>query len=270
MLTAYLAAGEIPHLLFVGPPGTGKTTIARILYRALECRYLVLNASAERGIDVVRNKIGTFVTAMTDAPWNIVFLDEADALTADAQTAMRNLIESYAERSRFILTANKQHRIIGPIQSRCQILTLVAPPLKERFRILASVLKQEGIKSTTAITVSYAERYPDLRHMLMAAQQAYLAKGQLPLAQEATLAGGETIFELVTTNNWTGLRRLTTGGNFDPQQGLRELFHAVPDEHPRAGFLRHVIGKAVHESGFTPDPVILFLGACAEAMEGLE
>ncbi len=269
VLAAYIAAGEIPHILMVGPSGSGKTTIARILHRSLDCRRLVLNASAERGIDTVREKIGMFVTMMTDARWNIVFLDEADAMTADAQTALRNLIESYADRARFIFTANKQHRIIGAIQSRCQLLMILPPPLKERYRILAHVLEQENITAEPAVVLSYAERYPDLRRMLMTVQRAYLAHGTLPSAQSEGSKDGVPLLDLVLKKNWTGLRRLTTTDTFDPQEGLRSLFWAVPDDHPRAGFLRHVIGRGVHESGFTPDPVVHFLGTVAEAMEGL-
>lgn len=270
VLNSYLTAGEIPHLLFAGPPGTGKTTAARILYRALDCRHLVLNASNERGIETVRQKIGTFVTISTAFRWNIIFLDEADAMTMDAQTALRNLIESYADNSRFILTANKLYRIISPIQSRCQLLDFSTPPLKERYRILAKVLTEEGIEAEPPIIFGYAERFPDLRRMLMGAQRAYLAKGKLPPVSEGGPIDGPGIFALVAEKNWTGLRRVTTTNGFDPQEGLRALFWAVPDDHPKAGFLRHIIGKGVHESVFTPDPIVLFLGTCAEAMEGLK
>lgn len=273
LLEAYLSAGEIPHLLLGGPPGSGKTTVARIILDTLDCATLTLNASSERGIDVVREKIGTFVTAVSQFDWNIVFLDEADQMTADAQTAMRNLIESYADQARFILTANQVHKVIGPIQSRCQVLTLGRPPLKERYRILTRVLEAEDIRYDKATALAYAEKFPDLRRLLHQTQRRYLvagADGTLPpVSADTGETTGADLFQMLTSKSWTGLRRVTTSGDFDVQQGLRDLFYAIPDDHPRVGFLRHVIGRGVHETGFTPDPVVLFLAVTAEAMEGL-
>lgn len=271
VLQSYLEAGEIPHVMFLGPPGSGKTTVARILLKALDCSVLTLNASAERGIDTVRAKIGTFVTAITLSRFNVVFLDEADAMTSDAQTALRNLMESYSDRARFILTANYGHRIIGPLQSRCQVLALTPPPMKERFRILSRVLSAEGIAAQPLTIASYAEKYGDLRKMLWAAQKAFLGAGRtdLPTANTSGPTTGTEMFALLLKKDWRSFRFLTTNGEFDPQQGLKDLFWAVPDDHTRAGFLRHVFGRGVHESSFTPDPVVLFLGVVAEAMEGI-
>lgn len=273
LLEAYLAAGEIPHLLLGGPPGSGKTTVSRILLDQLDCATLTLNASSERGIDVVREKIGTFVTAVSPFRWNVVFLDEADQMTPDAQTAMRNLIESYADQARFVLTANQVHRIIGPIQSRCQVLTFGRPPLKERYRILVRVLESEGIEFEKATALAYAEKFPDLRRLLHQAQRRYLtagADGTLPpVTADSSEVTGVDLFKMLCDKSWTGLRRVAASGDFDVQQGLRDLFYAIPDNHARVGFLRHVIGRGVHETGFTPDPVVLFLAVTAEAMEGL-
>jgi DNA polymerase III delta prime subunit len=269
-LQAYLDAGEIPHLLFIGPPGCGKTTLARILTNHLDCVVLPLNASKDRGIDVVREQIGTFVSAITMSRWNIPFLDEADKLTPDAQTALRNLMESYAERARFIITGNEGYRIIPAIQSRCQVFPLSVPPFKERARVLMNVLKAEGIIATPQVVLSYAEAYTDMRQLLMRAQRAYLENDKtLPLAQPpASLSGGQ-LLAAIERGIWADVRAVAQSEDFDAVRSLRDLFYSVKDDHPKVGFLRHTIAKGVHDCGYTPDPIVLFLGVAAECMLGL-
>ena len=127
-LSSYVKNGNLPHLLFTGSAGVGKTTAAVTLAREFfrdswQMNFRELNASDERGIDVVRNQIKQFArtTPLGEATFKILFLDEADALTTDAQAALRRTMESYAQTCRFILSCNYSSKIIDPIQSRCAI-----------------------------------------------------------------------------------------------------------------------------------------------------
>jgi replication factor C small subunit len=156
-LSAYVKNGNIPHLLFTGSAGVGKTTaavtLAKEFYKdAWQMNFRELNASDERGIDVVRNQIKQFArtTPFGNASFKILFLDEADALTTDAQAALRRTMESYAQTCRFILSCNYSSKIIDPIQSRCAIYRfkpLSASAIKEEIRRIAV---QENLTVTDA------------------------------------------------------------------------------------------------------------------------
>lgn len=151
-LSSYVRSGNLPHLLFTGSAGVGKTTAAVALAREFfkdswQMNFRELNASDERGIEVVRNQIKQFArtTPLGEATFKILFLDEADALTTDAQAALRRTMESYAQTCRFILSCNYSSKIIDPIQSRCAIYRfkpLEPRAIREEIRRIAG---REGL-----------------------------------------------------------------------------------------------------------------------------
>ena len=152
-LTKFVEERNMPHLLFAGPPGVGKTTVALALARDLYgddyYRYVLeTNASDERGIEVIRTKIKEFArTAVPEKiPFKIVILDEADNMTADAQQALRRLMEMYVDTTRFILLANFPSKIIEPIQSRCAVFRFMPLSKEDVVERLKYIAKNEKVE----------------------------------------------------------------------------------------------------------------------------
>jgi len=152
-LKAFVKAKNMPNLLFAGPPGVGKTTsclaLAHELFgNELGGNFLELNASDERGIDIVRGRIKDFArsVSMGSAPFKLIFLDEGDALTSDAQQALRRTMESNSAVTRFVISANYSSRIIEPIQSRCAVFRFLPLQEKDVRKMLEHVGKEEKLK----------------------------------------------------------------------------------------------------------------------------
>jgi len=183
----YLDQGDIQNFIFCGPAGSGKTTLAKLIVKNLNCDYLYLNASDERGVDTVRDKIQGFASSATFKDLKIVVLDEFDFMTMTSQSMLRNIIETYSRTTRFIMTCNYIERVIDPIQSRCQVLKIIPPSKAEVANHLVKILNNENIKHTDEDLVLIVNKYyPDLRKCLNIIQLSNI-KGVLTLDKEVLI-----------------------------------------------------------------------------------
>jgi replication factor C small subunit len=237
-LSSYVRNKNLPHLLFTGSAGVGKTTAAVTLAKEFfkdswQMNFRELNASDERGIDVVRNQIKQFArtTPLGDATFKILFLDEADALTTDAQAALRRTMESYAQTCRFILSCNYSSKIIDPIQSRCAIY---------RFKSLgANAIKEEICRIASKENLSVTEKAMDAI--------VYIAQGDMRKAINALQGAAiirnaideKMVYAITSTARPDEIQDLlarSLKGDFDGAESL--LFHLL------------------HERGIAPNELI--------------
>ena len=186
-VSGYIESEDVPHLLLFGRAGTGKTTLAKLIVKSIECDYMVINASDENNVDTVRNKVKNFGSSQGFKKYKIIILDEFDYMTPNAQAILRNLMETFSKHCRFILTCNYVEKIIDPIQSRCQTFQIVPPSKKEVAVQLDKILKSEDVNYDVKDLVPIIDSsYPDIRKVINTCQLNSV-KGVLKLSKNDLL-----------------------------------------------------------------------------------
>jgi len=169
----FISRKDIPHLLFHGSAGTGKTTLAKILTKNIPCDVMYVNASDNTGVDFVRDKIKPFACSMGFHELKVVILDEADYMSTNSQASLRNLMETYSKSTRFILTCNYVEKIIAPLISRSQVFRLEPPAMKDVAVYVKTILDNESVTYTMPDIASVTKAlYPDIRKIVNFLQQS--------------------------------------------------------------------------------------------------
>lgn len=268
-LQLWLEQKDIPHLLFFSSPGTGKTSIGKILVKQIPCDSLIINASDENGVESIRNKVQDFCVTMGMQPLKIMFLDEADRLTPDAQGILRNLMETYSQTTRFILTCNYVEKITPAIKSRCQTFEIKPPSKPEAMAHLVKILQAEKVKfEPKDVAFIVASYFPDMRKIINFAQQSSIT-GELKIAKANTadLDYKTKLVELLKTPSKAGvfdeIRQLVADASFSNYEEVyKHLFDHVNDYAPKkqAEAILH-LADATYQSALVFEREITFVAA---------
>jgi replication factor C small subunit len=274
VIAKYIEQNDIQNLLLYGPPGTGKTTLAKLLINNINCDHLYINASDERGIETIREKVQGFASTASFKPLKVIILDEADFITIQGQAALRNVIETYSMSTRFILTCNFIERIIDPLQSRCQVLKIVPPSKGEVAKHVVTVLEKENTEyDLDSIKTVVNQFYPDLRKILNTCQVS-THNGKLTLDKSVLIASNyidKVVSELIkpTLTSWKTIKQIIADSNISEYDELFRALYDRVEEYSKGndGELIILISESQYQSNFRIDKEINIMACISQILK---
>ena len=254
-VSGYLENGDIPHLLLYGRAGTGKTTLAKLIVKSVECDYMIINASDENNVETVRNKVKGFASSMGFKKYKIVILDEFDYMSQNAQAILRNLMETFSQHCRFILTCNYVEKVIDPIQSRCQTFQIIPPTKKDVAVQISKILNSEEVTFQPKDLVPIIDAgYPDIRKIINTCQLNSI-KGELKVDTQNLLENDYKIkvLDILKSsddkrNKYVNMRQAIIDSRVTDFSELFTLLYEKVDEYAPSNTANVVIALAEGQS----------------------
>lgn len=279
LFQSYVDNGEIPNLMLTGPAGSGKTTVAKAMCDEIGCNYLYINASSERGIDTLRNKITGYASTMSlTGGRKVIILDEADGLTKEAQDALRGAVEQFSINCTFILTCNFKARLIDAIHSRMAVIDFSLrasekPSMAAKmFKRIETILTTEGTTYDKASLVKIVEKYfPDYRRLLGELQR-FASGGNIDAGVLAQLDSIRKLADLINAlkeKDFSAMRKwVVNNSDVDASTIFRSVYDGLfeymkPESIPLAVV---TIAKYQYQSAFVADQEINLVACMTELM----
>ena len=270
----FIKSQDIPHLLFAGKPGAGKTTIAKILVNNIDCDYLYINATDERSIDVMRDKVGAFAAAGSFKPLKIVILDEATHILQASQVILLNMMETYSLTTRFILTGNYPERLIEPLRSRLQEFDLSPPTKKVVAQHVSVILDKENIEYEIPDLVTIVNKfYPDFRKIINNCQK-YTVDGALRLDElnDTDEQYKEHILEELkkpSIKSFNNIRQIIANADVNDFEDLYKFLYEYLSEYSKGndGLIICIIEEGTYRAHFVLDKEINVMSTISRILE---
>ena len=267
-VSGYIESEDVPHLLLFGRAGTGKTTLAKLIVKSIECDYMVINASDENNVDTVRNKVKNFASSQGFKKYKIIILDEFDYMTPNAQAILRNLMETFSKHCRFILTCNYVEKVISPIRSRTQEFQIVPPTKKDVAVQISQILGKEDIKfQPTNLVPIIDSSYPDIRKIINTCQ-LNSNKGELKVDTSSIMDSDikTKVVDILKSsdskpNKWKNIRQAVADSRIQDFTELYSYLYEKIDEYggTNTSNIILILSESQHKDALVVDKEITFI-----------